>query len=428
MIWHEEYSKQLIENGFQQGKASPCVFYHESKGIRTVVHGDDYISVGKEESLQWMEARLKCKYEEKKNKWLGPQPNHSKEVRVLNRVITWEDEGISYEADPRHVEIMIEELGLQSCVAVGTPGTSAEGRTKQDDDAALTEADETRYRALVARANYLAPDRADIVFAVKELAQSMAKPTTGDWARLKRLGRYLSGRPRLQTMFKWQTAQRVARGYSDADWAGDKEGRKSISGGCIVVGSHLVKGWSKTQSLIAFSSAESELYASLRTSSETLGVIAMAKDMGYQLRGQVLGYASAALGIIHRKGLGKTRHIDTSYLWIQEVAARRRLLFSKVLGKENPADLYTKHLDVSTMDRHVVKLECRYKDGRACAAPQLHTISISWCECMAKQESWETYALERESMKLQQTISSMHNRSHKVSQGSARVCINNEQT
>ena len=89
--------------------------------------------------------------------------------------------------------------------------------------------------------------------------------------------------------------------------------------------------------------------------------------MGYVLKGCILGDASAALGIIHRRGLGKTRHIDTSYLWVQQVAAQRRLAYSKVLGKDNPADLYTKHVDIQTMDKHVAKLKCQYTEGRASA-------------------------------------------------------------
>ena len=81
--------------------------------------------------------------------------------------------------------------------------------------------------------------------------------------------------------------------------------------------------------------------------------------MGYQLREQIFGDASAALGIIHRKGLGKTWHIDVSYLWVQEVVAQRRLAFTKVLGKENPIDRSTKYLDVATMDKHVSNLDCK---------------------------------------------------------------------
>lgn len=70
----------------------------------------------------------------------------------------------------------------------------------------LDAGDEARYRPLVARANYLAPDRADIAFATEELGKSISRPSRGDWIRLRRLGRYLVGTPRMQVMFKWQWA------------------------------------------------------------------------------------------------------------------------------------------------------------------------------------------------------------------------------
>ena len=117
--------------------------------------------------------------------------------------------------------------------------------------------------------------------------------------------------------------------------------------------------------------------------------------MGYQLAGCVWGDASAALGIIHRKGLGRTRHIETSYLWVQQVAAERRLIFAKVLGKENPAELYTKHVDAATADKHVWKLNCKYIEGRSIIAPELHTLSTSWDDYMRLQPL--NYALQLES-------------------------------
>ena len=108
------------------------------------------------------------------------------------------------------------------------------------------------------------------------------------------------------------------------------------------IGMHCIKGWSKTQSLIALSSGESEFYASLKAAAETLGLIAVLKDLGWHLNGEVWGDANAALGIIQRTGLGKTRHIDTGLLWIQQVVAQKRLQFGKVLGTNYPADLFTK--------------------------------------------------------------------------------------
>ena len=87
------------------------------------------------------------------------------------------------------------------------------------------------------------------------------------------------------------------------------------------------------------------MYATLRTAAETLGLMAMARDLGIQFRGKIWGDASAASGMIYRKSPGRTRHIDVGNLWIQQVAAERRLEFGKVLGRENPADLFIKYFD-----------------------------------------------------------------------------------
>ena len=293
-------------------------------------------------------------------------------MKILNRIVQWRGEtGIVYEADPRHAELIIEDLQLSGSKSNITPGTKEEGQTQEDAKVPLGSQDATTYRAIVARCNYLSPGRPDIAFAVKELARQMANPTRGDWTKLKRLGRYFCGKPRLQQHYEWQGSQRTLKAYSDADWAGCKATRKSTTGGCLTIGAHVLKGWSKTQSLIALSSGESELYATLRAAAEALGVMSMLKDMGYYVSGEIWSDASAALGIIHRIGLGKTRHIDTGLLWIQQTAAEQRLRFQKVLGK-NPADLFTKYLDQQTSEGHTDTMRYKFITGRAKEAPKLH--------------------------------------------------------
>ena len=78
----------------------------------------------------------------------------------------------------------------------------------------------TTYRALAARANYLAQDRPDVQYAAKEVCRGMASPTSGDMQKLRRLGRYLIGSPRVVWHFHWQIAPREVSAYSDSDWAG----------------------------------------------------------------------------------------------------------------------------------------------------------------------------------------------------------------
>lgn len=79
------------------------------------------------------------------------------------------------------------------------------------------------------------------------------------------------------------------------------------------------------------------------------GILSAYRDIGEEHSGKVWTDASAALGVIQRKGLGKTRHIHTHHLWIQEAAAKQRLAFNKIKGTEHCADLMTKHLDQQTI-------------------------------------------------------------------------------
>ena len=81
--------------------------------------------------------------------------------------------------------------------------------------------------------------------------------------------------------------------------------------------------------------------------------------------------ASAALAIIQRQGLGKVRHIDCSYLYIQKVCAERTLAFKKVPGTKNPADACTKGLAKEKMTEYVHDIGAEYQEGRASEAPNL---------------------------------------------------------
>lgn len=133
------------------------------------------------------------------------------------------------------------------------------------------------------------------------------------------------------------------------------------------------------------------MYASLNVSAETFGLLSIFKDLGWRLYGESWGDANAALGIINRSGLEKTRHIDTSLLWIQQVAAEQPLTYKKTLGTDNPADLFTKHFDEKASSHHADNLGFKAIGRRSEDAPQLHVISISVDEYQngGNHDNWE---------------------------------------
>ena len=96
--------------------------------------------------------------------------------------------------------------------------------------------------------------------------------------------------------------------------------------------------------MIALSSAESEFYATTKAATEAIGVIALLKDFGIENSVIMEVDASAALGVIERKGIGRIRHLHTGSLWLQEQQVRSMIKFHENPGSENLADLFTKNV------------------------------------------------------------------------------------
>ena len=386
MNWAKAYTQLLVENGFTVGRANPCNFYHAEREISLTVHGDDFTSTARERDLKWLERLFASKFEAK-TEYLGPAARHSKRVRILNRVIAWNEDGITYEADQRHAEIVVRELGLEGAKAVSTPGSRDDASKmssinvdsvygdcgfEKDSEDLLTGFEATKFRAITARLNYLAQDRPDIQYAVKEVARRMANPRRGDWLALKRVGRYLVGAPRAVQGFWWQDMPKELSTYVDSDWAGCRSTCRSTSGGAVKLGGHTLKTWSTTQATIALSSAEAELYALTKGAAMTLGIAAMCADLGLDLGATVFSDASATLSIVQRQGLGKLRHVNVQYLWTQERIRGGDFAVGKVWGKENAADLMTKHLPANELHGHLERLGFKVDATRSEIAPQLN--------------------------------------------------------
>jgi hypothetical protein len=371
--WQEEYSSTLVrEMGFVQGTASPNLFRHEARGIVTSVHGDDFTSAGPKDALDWFEAELQRHYEITIQPRLGPGPQDAKEVRVLNRVIRWCGSHLEYEADPRQVEKLILECGLEGCKPTATPGVRASFE-EVESDAELPKEQHSAFRGAAARGNYLAADRLDCQFACKEICRAMATPTRHGWGALRRMCRYLAGLPRLVYRFERQTVDAVDC-YTDTDWAGCPKTRRSTSGGCILLGSHTIKHWSSTQTSISLSSGEAEFNGVVKGSGMALGYQSLLRDLGVDLPVRVWTDSSAAIGICSRQGLGKLRHLDTHTLWVQQAVRQKRIDLRKIAGERNPADIFTKHsLTREKLGSLISLFSCHYSSGRAETAPLLRT-------------------------------------------------------
>lgn len=128
--WQRTLSDHLVENGFVRVVGHPSVFHHPKRQIWTLVHGDDYCSSGSAASLDWLQGVLEKRYEIKTQRF-GDHADLKGEKKlkggqVLNMVVRRTRSGLEHEADLRHAEVIIEQLGIEKGKFAGSPGVEME--------------------------------------------------------------------------------------------------------------------------------------------------------------------------------------------------------------------------------------------------------------------------------------------------------------
>ena len=181
----------MVRLGFVRGKYNPCLYFHQKRNLRTFLHGDDFATVGTREGVKWLKEALERIFEVK-TQCIGPgavmngnmggasasiglatttangeEMREGSEGRLLNRVLRCTPTGWEVEADQRHADLIVQELALEDARGVITPGENEPRRKDGENEEELDSEEATRYRCIAARANYLAADRPDIMYAVK---------------------------------------------------------------------------------------------------------------------------------------------------------------------------------------------------------------------------------------------------------------------
>ena len=304
------------------------------------IHGTDFVVGGPGTHLKDLKKAIFGKYKAEVCATLGPETADDKSVLVLGRNIEWKEHGVDVEADPRHVELILKEMGLEEC-----KGSAVVGRTRLDDDeeGKLLPQDARRFRSMAARCNFIAADRIDIQFECKEVCQRMSAPCESDWKMLKSVARYVKSYPRLLLQYKYQEPPLGTDAIVDTDFARCRRTRKSTNGCYVMLGTHHIKSWTTTQTVIAMSSGEAEHYGVVKGACEAVGIVSLLQDMtGRRSNVHVSTDSSAARGIAMRRGVRKVRHLEVRTVWQQDQVDRG---LSQVAGQTKPADVCTKYLD-----------------------------------------------------------------------------------
>ena len=365
--WEKTIRKLLESLGFVCSLGTPCNFLHARRNLRCTVHGDDFVTLGPIHELRKFSQELKAAWMIEERGIFGPPESRHlgtvQEMRHLNRILKWTDEGISYEADPRHVDIVVKALGVSK--AVTTPLVREPPDNVDVKDKMLSEQEATLYRSCTMRIGYISQDRTDLQRVTRELAKGMSAPTERHMELLKRCSRYLLHSPRVIQMFRRQRILTRLDVYSDSDHAGCIRTRKSTSGCVIMAGCNLLKSVCRGQAVVALSSGEAEFYALVTSASEALCEQSIASEWDVRLSINLIFDATAGAAMSSRRGLGRVKHVHTAFLWIQNYVTNGLIKLTKKHTSENLADILTKPVTATLMVQMMDLMGFRYVAGRS---------------------------------------------------------------
>ena len=205
--------------------------------------------------------------------------------------------------------------------------------------------DPTLYRSLVGALQYLTITRPNIAYAVNFVSQFLHSPTEDHFLAVKCLLRYVKGTLHFGLTFHPSDAPGTLIAYSDANWAGCPDTRRSTSGYSIYLGDNLVSWSAKKQPTVSRSSCESEYRALALTAAELLWLTHLLHDLRISLPQQpflLCDNKSAIFLSSNPVSHKRAKHVELDYHFLCELVVAGKLRTQYVPSHLQVADIFTK--------------------------------------------------------------------------------------
>ena len=335
--WNEELDSHLKSLGFKQSISDQCI-YIKSDGndiLVVAVYVDDIIVGGQcKKHIDEIKYKLSLKFSIKD---MG-ELHHFLGVKIIQS-----EDGI-WIGQPSFIEDLLMKFDMKDCKPVDTPADPSIKLKKlfSNDD----KVDREKYQSAIGCLIYLSTrTRPDITYAVGAVAKYAEQPGKQHWTAVKRIFRYLKGTITLGIKYS-STSKDELIGYSDADWAGDVDDRKSTSGYAFELGS-IITWRSKKQASTALSTAEAEYLALASCIQEALWLKKLLSDLTNKVEKSIDIYEDNQSTISMAKNQhshGRSKHIDIKYHFIKEHCVDGCIQLIYCPTEEMKADMFTKPL------------------------------------------------------------------------------------
>lgn len=357
------------EMGFTQCGTDSCLFKKRSKTGRLmlmVMFVDDFgIGFHCEDKEEWKE--LKDKFTARFKSTDKGEAKHLLGMRITRdrskRTIVLDQEA--------YIVKMIEKFNMENAAIVSTPQVPGQNLSNTDDKFQPDEnkpVHPTLYMQMIGLLLYAAiTTRIDIAHAVHQLTMHTQNPLTKHWLAGKWLLRYLKGTSDIGLRFGGRTSNEVMDqnsqmnvvGYCDADYANDKNDRKSITGWIVKLNDDVVSWSSKKQSTVALSTCEAELYAEASCIQEVMWLQNLVKELELNvvMPSTVKSDNQSTIEISQNNVIReKTKHVDVKYKFVNEKIDENIIKVKYINTTNQQADILTKSLGRQLFEKHREKL------------------------------------------------------------------------
>eukprot|EP00253_Pinus_taeda_P028701 PITA_28701 len=260
-----------------------------------------------------------------------------------------QNEGGIFLSQTKYLKQILKKYGMEDAKPVCTPMVTGCSLSANDESAAVLQ---PTYRSMIGSLLYLTGTRPDIMHAVGIVGRFQANPKETHLQAGKRIFKYLQGTQNYGLWYPRDT-DLTLHAYTDADWAGSVDDRKSTSGGAFFMGSRLVSWFSKKQSSIALSTAEAEYVAAASCCTQLLWMMQTLQDFKITCTPpiSILCDNTSAISISKNPVMhSKTKHIPIKYHFLREQVLEQKVKLEYVPSKEQVADILTKPLPKETFE------------------------------------------------------------------------------
>eukprot|EP00253_Pinus_taeda_P004240 PITA_04240 len=261
-----------------------------------------------------------------------------------------QNKGGIFLSQTKYLKQILKKYGMEDAKPVCTPMVTGCSLSANDE---LATVHQPTYRSMIGSLLYLTGTHLDIMHVVGIVGRFQANPKETHLQVVKRIFTYLQGTQNYGLWYPRNT-DLTLHAYTDADWAGSVDDRKSTSGGAFFMGSRLVSWFSKKQSSIVLSTAEAEYVVAASCCTQLLWMMQTLQDFQITCTPpiSILCDNTSAINISKNPVMhSKTKHIPIQviiFLWEQVLEQKVKLEY--VPSKEQVADILTKPLPRETFE------------------------------------------------------------------------------